>query len=133
MKYLLDTDICIYLLKKKQAKLIEKIASISCGEIGITSVTFAEFHYGVQKSRYQHQNLLALTNFIAPFAIVDFDANAAIEYAVIRADLECKGKKIGYNDLLIASIAKSSRLTLVTNNTREFKRVANLRVENWVH
>ena len=133
MRFLLDTDICIYLVKNRHARLLDKISHTAIGEIGISSITIAELQYGVQKSKQQHKNLLALTNYISPFGIVDFDVKAAIEYGIIRADLERKGKLIGHYDMLIAAVARSLELTVVTNNTREFKRVTELNVENWVH
>lgn len=133
MKYLLDTDICIFLIKNKHTTLLKKIQKIPFGEIGLSSITIAELCYGVEKSHQKSTNRVALTQFITPFAFIDFDASAAIEYGRIRTDLERQGKIIGPNDLLIAAQAVRHNMTLVTNNTKEFKRVKRLSLENWLH
>lgn len=132
MKYMLDTNICIYLIKRKPPQVLAKFQTHSVGDIGISSITVAELQYGVAKSQQQQQNQTALDLFLAPLEIVDFDPAAARQYGQIRAELEQSGTPIGAYDLLIAGHARSLRVTLVTNNTREFTHVPDLKVENWV-
>lgn len=132
MKYLLDTNIVAYIIKRKPAEVFHKLSTVSWDEISISSIVVAELWYGVAKSQHKERNNAALENFLAPFTILDFDTSAAEQYALIRADLEEKGTIIGANDLLIAAHALSQDLVLVTNNVREFERVENLRIENWV-
>ena len=132
MKYLLDTNICIYVIKKQPAKVIEKIQSEPMEDICISTITLAELEHGVAKSAHRERNRLALLEFLTPFRILDFDQGAAQHYGHIRSDLESRGIVIGPMDLLIAAHAQSKNLTLVTNNLREFKRIRNLEMENWV-
>lgn len=131
MEYLLDTNICIYIIKKKPTIVFDKFREISIGSIGISTITLAELHYGIMKSSNPQKNKEAFERFILPLEIVDFDFQATIEYGKIRAELERKGSIIGPLDTLIASHAKSLDLILVTNNEREFKRIPDLRIENW--
>lgn len=131
MKYLLDTDICIYLIKEKPHSLVKKFQKIKMGEIGISVITQAELEYGVQKSQFQHRNKIALAEFLAPLEMCAFEEDAAQEYGKIRAHLERKGTPIGSFDLLIAAQAKAKKCILVTNNEREFKRIPDLKIENW--
>ncbi len=130
MKYLLDTNICIYIIKEKPIEVVNKFISIDFGEIGISSITLAELEYGVSKSKFPVKNLENLRKFILPLEILDFGLKAAVEYGKIRAALESIGKPIGALDTLIASHAKSEQLILVTNNSKEFLRVEGLSVEN---
>jgi len=132
MKFLLDTNICIYIIKKKPPEVLEQFKKYTFTDIGISSITAAELEYGVQKSKYTDKNKEALEEFLLPLLIVDFDYNAAIVYGKIRSDLEVRGIPMGPLDNLIAAHALSMGLTLVTNNTREFSRVPNLNVVNWV-
>lgn len=132
MKYLLDTNICIYIIKQKPIEVFAKFQSLEIGSIGISSITLAELQYGVRKSAKVEKNLEALEKFISPMEIFDFDQEATHTYGIIRADLESRGLSIGPLDTLIAAHALSRNLTLVTNNEREFKRVNGLTVENWV-
>lgn len=132
MKYLLDTNICIYIIKKKPINILNKFKSLSIGDIGISSVTLAELSYGVEKSQYKNQNKEALNEFALPLEILHFDEKAAFHYGIIRANLEKKGIVIGAMDMMIAAHAQSMDLTLVTNNGREFTRVKDLSIENWV-
>ena len=129
---MLDTNICIYLIKKKPARVLEKLKEFNIGDFSISSVTLAELEYGVKKSKFEAQNRVALTNFLAPFEILPFGQSAAIEYGKIRANLEKRGQIIGAYDLMIGAHARAEKLTLVTNNIKEFKRVTDLQVENWV-
>ncbi|MEA3447470.1 MAG: type II toxin-antitoxin system VapC family toxin [Bacteroidota bacterium] len=131
MEYLLDTNICIYIIKKRPYKVLERFDDLSLGSIGISSITLAELHYGVMKSSKPTKNQEALNKFLTPLAVVDFDYFATLEYGKIRADLEKKGTPIGPLDTLIASHARSLNLILVTNNEKEFERISNLQIENW--
>ena len=132
MGYLLDTNICIYIIKKKPESVFKRLSQIPLGEIGISSLTVAELDYGARKSANTEKNLSALNQFLIPFEIFNFDYNATIEYGKIRSSLEKKGTPIGPIDTLIAAHAKSLNYTLVTNNEQEFRRVQGLEVENWV-
>lgn len=132
MRYLLDTNICIYLIRRRPVQVRERFERCAVGDIGLSTVTLAELQYGVAKSEFPARNQEALEAFILPLAIVPFEAAAAVAYGPVRADLERQGTPIGAMDFLIAAHALSLRVTLVTNNTREFGRVEGLRVENWV-
>ncbi|MGX5855416.1 type II toxin-antitoxin system tRNA(fMet)-specific endonuclease VapC [Dyadobacter jiangsuensis] len=132
MKYLLDTNIVAYIIKKRPVEVLHKLQSLDWTEIAISSIVVAELWYGVEKSQLKEQNKVALEAFLRPFIILDFDARAAEAYASIRADLESKGKIIGANDLLISAHALSHGLILVTNNVKEFERVGGLQIENWI-
>ncbi|WP_036485330.1 type II toxin-antitoxin system VapC family toxin [Myxosarcina sp. GI1] len=132
MKFLLDTNICIYIIKQKPLEVLQKFNAYDLGDIGISSITVAELEFGVQKSQFPEKNRQALTQFLLPLTVVDFDPAAAAMYGMVRAILEKQGTTIGSLDTLIAAHALSLELTLVTNNTREFSRVPNLKLENWV-
>jgi tRNA(fMet)-specific endonuclease VapC len=131
MEYLLDTNICIYIIKKRPASVLKKFESLSPGDVAISSITLAELYYGIMKSSDPRKNQEALDKFLIPLEILDFEYAATIEYGKIRADLEKKGTPIGSLDMLIASHAKSLNLTLVTNNEKEFERIPDLKIENW--
>ncbi len=131
MKYMLDTNICIYIIKNKPIKIFRKFEKINPKEVCISSITSSELWYGVNKSSSFEKNAIALEEFLSPIAILEYDEVASKHYGKIRSDLESKGKIIGSMDLLIAAHALSKNLTLITNNTKEFKRVNNLKVENW--
>ncbi len=131
MTYLLDTNICIYLIKRKPASVIEKLTTLAIEEGAISSITIAELQYGVYKSQHPQRNRTALLEFLFPFAVLDFDQDAAREYGVLRTQLELQGTPIGAMDMLIAAHARSQSLVIVTNNVREFQRVEDLTVENW--
>lgn len=131
-KVMLDTNICIYLIKNKPTEVKEKFNLYEVGEICISSISVSELYYGVRKSQMVERNLQALALFLAPLNIVDYDEKAAIEYGKIRSALESSGKTIGSLDMLIAAHAKSMGVTLVTNNSKEFERVHGLKLENWV-
>ena len=132
MKHLLDTNICIYLIKKKPVTIINRFNEHSIGDIGVSSITVAELFFGVQKSQHRKQNQAALMQFMSPLEIAEFNTDAAFKYGQIRAELESKGTPIGSLDTLIAGHALSLGVTLVTNNEREFSRVSGLNIENWV-
>jgi len=131
MNYLLDTNICIYIINRKPAAVLKRVQSKRPGQIAISTITIAELEYGVVRSRYPDRNRIALLEFLFPFTILDFDQKASMEYGQIRALLETKGKPVGPMDLLLAAQAKSHRLILVTNNGKEFQRIDALRIENW--
>ena len=132
MRYMLDTNICIYLIKHKPPQVFEKLQEHNPDEICISAITYAELVHGVEKSKAVERNRLALTILLSNIEILDFDMNAAEEYGRIRADLEKKGTPIGPLDMMIAGHAKSLGYTVVTNNVGEFKRVEGLQYENWV-
>ena len=132
MRYMLDTNICIYLIKHKPLQVFEKLQEHNPDEICISAVTYAELVHGVEKSKAVERNRLALTILLSNIEILDFDMNAAEEYGRIIADLEKKGTPIGPLDMMIAGHAKSLGYTIVTNNVGEFKRVEGLQYENWV-
>ena len=136
MNYLLDTNICIYIIKKSPEKVIKKLESIpndkGKNEIYLSSVTVSELYYGVEKSSQLEKNLEALKGFLTPFQIINFDHESAEVFGRVRSDLERRGTVIGPYDLQIASIAIAHDLVLVTNNIKEFKRVDGLNLEKWV-
>ncbi len=131
MKYLLDTNICIYIIREKPSSVLNKFSKVNVGEVYISSITLAELEYGVKKSKFPKKNQIALLDFLTPIQILPFDQRGAIEYGTIRANLEKIGNIIGSYDLLIAAHAKSENLILVTNNVREFNRISGLQIENW--
>ncbi|MBC8074785.1 MAG: type II toxin-antitoxin system VapC family toxin [Chloroflexales bacterium] len=132
MIYMFDTNLCVYIIRKKPASVLRKLATYAPGHIGLSAITIAELQYGVDKSQHQAQNQQALAQFLLPFVIVEFGYDAAVAYGGIRATLERAGTPIGGLDTLIAAHALSLDLALVTNNTREFARVPGLRLEDWV-
>ena len=132
MKFLLDTNICIYIIKQKPLEVFHKFNTYQVGDIGISSITVAELEFGVQKSQYPAKNQQALAQFLLPLEIVNFDHAAATIYGDIRARLEKQGTPIGSLDTLIAAHALSLQVILITNNIKEFSRVPNLKSENWV-
>jgi tRNA(fMet)-specific endonuclease VapC len=132
MGYLLDTNICIYIIKKKPESVLKRLREISLGEIGLSAITVAELQYGARKSSNPEKNLTAFQQFLLAFDIFPFDNNASAEYGKVRGMLEANGTPIGPLDTLIAAHAKRLNYTLVTNNEREFRRVVGLEVENWV-
>ena len=131
MKYMLDTNICIYLIKQKPEKVLRHFKDHLIGDIGISSITLAELRFGVEKSQQVQNNRQALEEFILPLEIADFDEKAAMIYGEVRAALEKAGTPVGSMDMLIGAHALSLDLTLVTNNVREFKQIKNLKVVDW--
>ena len=132
MNYLLDTNICIYIINKKPASVIKRIQTKQPEQIAISTITQAELEYGIARSRNVDQNRIALLEFLFPFLIIDFDQMAAVQYGLIRASLESRGKPIGSMDMLLAAQARSRDFILVTNNEKEFRRIEGLKLENWV-
>ena len=132
MKYLLDTNICIALIRQRPAGLLQRLTALEPGEVGLSSITLAELIYVADKSSQTEQNLAALEQFLLPLELVNFDESAATVYGQIRAGLEREGKIIGSMDMLIAAHALSLNTILVTNNTKEFGRVSGLLLEDWI-
>ena len=131
MKFMLDTNICIFLIKKKPENVFKKLMDVMEEGIAISIITLAELEHGVALSAYPEKNSNALTQFLAIMNVLPFDEKSASQYGMIRADLQRKGTLIGQMDMLIAAHAKAHRLTIVTNNVREFMRVEGLIVEDW--
>lgn len=131
MKVMLDTNICIYIIKQQPPTVLERFMEYQVGDIGLSSITLSELRYGVAKSLHREKNAEALNEFIIPLEIAAYDEAAALAYGDIRATLEKAGTPIGSMDMLIAAHAMSQGLTLVTNNTREFSRVAGLNLADW--
>lgn len=129
--FMLDTNICIYIIKKKPEQVLRRLKNARISDIGVSSITLSELEYGAAKSSRPDQNRIALAEFLAPLEILSYDDMAAQEYGKIRAYLERHGTPIGPMDMLIAAHALSLNSTLVTNNEREFSRVAPLKIENW--
>ena len=131
MNLMLDTNVCIYLIKEHPPSVVERFASHAVGDIGISVITLAELEYGVSKSSRPAKNREALDQFISPLEVSSFDRQATVAYGKLRATLEKKGQSIGSMDLLIAAHALSLGVRLITHNIREFGGVPGLRVEDW--
>ena len=131
MRYMLDTNICIYAIKHKPEKVFQKLQTVDPQDVCVSSVTYAELVHGVEKSATVEKNRLALSMLLANIEILDFDVDAADCYGKIRAVLEKKGTPIGPLDMMIAGHAMSMGYTVVTNNVKEFSRVPDLKIENW--
>ena len=133
MKYLLDTNICIYIINEKPKKVLKKFEQYPVHEFGISSITHAELQYGVKKSKNKNTNQTALDEFLLPLTILPFHGKRLVAcYGEIRVLLESKGRTIGPLDMLIAAHALSLDLTIISNNIKEFERIPNLKCENWV-
>jgi tRNA(fMet)-specific endonuclease VapC len=132
MLFMLDTNICIYIIKNHPSAVIDKMKQFAPPDLVISSITICELEYGVSKSVNPEKNRQSLAKFLTPFEIASFHEGAASHCGEIRTHLERIGKTIGAMDMLIAAHARSLSLTLVTNNLKEFERVPGLRVENWV-
>jgi tRNA(fMet)-specific endonuclease VapC len=128
---LLDTGICIYAINRKRPEVLARVRDYRIGEVGISSITYAELRFGVENSDRVEENMDRLERFLLPLEIVPFDADAGRQYGRVRTELKRAGCPIGANDLLIAAHALNLDATLVTNNIREFARVGGLRVEQW--
>ncbi|MCL4462828.1 MAG: type II toxin-antitoxin system VapC family toxin [Firmicutes bacterium] len=132
MKYMLDTNICVYLIKEKPENVLINLHSNMGDGVSISAITFAELIHGVEASAYPEKNTLALNQFLSIVDILPFDDEAATEYGKICATLRRQGTPIGVMDMLIAAHAKAKGLIIVTNNVREFERIEGLVLENWV-
>ena len=133
MKYMLDTNICIYLIKKKPQAVIERLEQTDISQVCISSITLSELEYGVSKSMRPVQNKMVLFEFLTPVEVAYYNDVAAQKYGALRALLEKRGAPIGSMDTLIAAHALSLESILVTNNEREFGRIPELKVENWAN
>ena len=132
MRYMLDSNICIYIINRKPQPVLSKLNDKRHEGLAISAITLAELEHGISLSEHQEKNRNSLSQFLAIIDVLDFDVDAAHTYGDIRASLQRKGQLIGPLDLLIAAHAKSKGLILVTNNTDEFSRVDGLSLENWV-
>ncbi|RKX91262.1 MAG: VapC toxin family PIN domain ribonuclease [Spirochaetes bacterium] len=130
--FLIDTNICIYIMNNHPPQVIRKFREIGAGNIFISSITISELQYGVFKSNQIEKNTKRLEEFLRPFELISYGEKASVFYGEIRSYLEREGKTIGPLDMLIAAHAISEKLILITNNEKEFKRVKFLKVENWV-
>ena len=131
LKYLLDTNIVIYVLKRRPKEVLE-IFNTNASRMAVSSITLSELIYGAEKSPNVDKNLEAIEEFVSHLDVLPYDAKASQHYGQVKVALEKKGEIIGENDIHIAAHAISQGLILVTNNLREFKRVPNLAIENWV-
>lgn len=129
---MLDTNICVEIIRRRPAAVLERLQSHAVGDVGISVVTLAELEFGVSNSRDPRRNREALARFILPLEVAPFDREVTVPYGRVRAALEKRGSSIGAMDLLIAAHALSLGVRLATNNEREFRRVPGLRVENWL-
>jgi len=132
VKYMLDTNICIYIIKRKPQAVVERFLRTEISQIGISSITLSELMYGASKSSKPKQNQMALMQFMAPLEILPYSDDAAQYYGDLRVHLERQGTPIGSLDMLIAAHALSAACTLITNNENELIRIPNLTIENWV-
>lgn len=132
MKYLLDTNICIEMIRRRSVAAVERCQAHSGDGIGLSAITYSELEFGCAKSSNPAKNRLALEKFLSPLELLDFPAAAGHDYARLRLHLEKRGQIIGPNELLIAAHCLHLKSALVTNNEREFRRVPGLRVVNWL-
>ncbi len=132
IRYLLDTNICIYIQRRKPGEVLARFKMLKPGEAAISVITWGELLYGAEKSRHREKALQVLEEFSTFIPVLPVPENAGKTYGIIRASLESKGKTIGNNDLWIAAHARAAALTIVTNNEREFQRIPGLKVQNWV-
>ena len=131
MHYLLDSDICIYIARRKPPSVLARLRRSRPGDIGMSVITYLELVYGACKSQRREENLKRIEELELFIPVLGLDANVGRHYGQLRTELELKGLSIGAYDLLIAAHALSLGLTLVTNNVREFSRISELRLENW--
>lgn len=132
MQYLLDTNMCIYIIKKKPLSVLRKFEQLEVGQVGMSLITYGELLYGAKKSAYSEKSFAILQELTRSIPPLPMPINAAKYYGEIRSKLEQQGKIIGGNDLWIASHALASELALVTNNEKEFSRISHLKIENWI-
>jgi len=131
-RYLLDTNICIYIQRQKPGEVLARFQKLKPGDAAISVITWGELLYGAEKSRQRKKALQLLEEFKTLIPVLPMPENTGKTYGAIRASLESKGRPIGNNDLWIAAHAKAEGLTIVTNNEREFQHVPGLKVQNWV-
>lgn len=130
--YLLETNICIYIINNSPKQVVERIKSLKPHQVKLSSISIAEMEYGASKSKNRESNCQALIHFASAFDIIEFNDSDAEVYGLIRAELEKRGQIIGPYDMQIAAQSISRDLILVTNNTSEFSRISNIKLENWV-
>lgn len=130
LRYMLDTDICIYIIKRRPPELRERFDRLA-EELSISTITLAELYYGAEKSSQQTANRRVVADFASRLEVLQFSIDAAIHYGQVRAELERTGRPCGPHDMMIGAHARSEGLTLVTNNVREFGRMPGVHVENW--
>ena len=130
--YMLDTNICIYIIKKKSKNILQQLKKNKEDGLYISTITLAELEFGIENSLYKEKNRIALLEFLTIIKIVAFDESATKEYGIIKKQLKNENCLIGPLDMLIGAHAKSLEITLVTNNVKGFKRIKQLKVENWV-
>ncbi|MCM2285543.1 MAG: type II toxin-antitoxin system VapC family toxin [Desulfobacula sp.] len=131
IQYMLDTDICSYIIREKPLKVFERFEALDMDQLCISVVTYAELIYGVEHSSSKKMNRSIVEDFVNHLQVIEWDISAAEQYGKIRAFLQAKGDIIGAMDMMIAAHAVSRKMTLVTNNEKHFKRVPKLNVENW--
>ena len=132
LRYLLDTNICIYISKQKPINVLKRFEKMKPGEAGMSIITYGELMYGAEKSQHPKKTKEALSDLVYLIPSLPLADEAGVCYAHIRASLEKQGKPIGNNDLWIASHAQALGVILVTNNVKEFSRVQHLKIENWI-
>lgn len=130
-KYLLDTDICSYIIKKRPREVLERFKAVSPMQLGISVITLAELLYGVEHSSSKTINLPIIENFVSHLQVLPWESEAAVHYSKLRVLLEQQGTPIGNMDLMIAAHALSLGRIVVTNNLRHFEKVPHLQIENW--
>jgi tRNA(fMet)-specific endonuclease VapC len=130
-RYMLDTDTCSYIMRRSPDAVVKRLAKVPVDDVCISVITKSELLFGVEVSPKRRQDEAALDAFLRYLEVLDFPDKASSHYAKIRADLKSRGAMIGASDLLIAAHARSLGLTLITNNTKEFRRVRGLSIENW--
>ena len=131
IRYMLDTDICSYIMREKPIQVFERFDTIEMDQFCISIITYAEFIFGIQKSANPEKHQSVVEKFIPHVDILSWDQAAAEHYGQIRAELEAQGMTIGNMDMMIAAHARSQGIVLVTNNERHFQRVSDLAIENW--
>lgn len=131
MIFMLDTDICSYIIRERPLKVLERFSAVEMNQLCISVVTYAELIYGVEHSSSKKTNRSIVDDFVRHLDIIPWDKDAAEHYGNIRASLQTKGNVIGAMDMMIAAHARSKKFTLVTNNEKHFSRVSSLKVENW--
>jgi len=132
MNYLLDTNICVAIIRRKPKQVLDRLTRQTLGTVAVSAITVAELAHGVTKSAHVEQNRAALEQFLLPLDVLDFDQDAAAAYGTIRTLLERQGPPIGSMDLLIGAHALSASRILVTHNTDEFARIPGLTLEDWL-
>jgi len=130
--YLLDTNICIYIINKRPPEVFERFRRIKLTQLHIPTIVISELYYGIEKNQSHKRNITFLENFIAPLSVTGFSIEAAKQAAIIRSQLRKLGTPIGTYDIQIAAVAMAEDMVLLTNNTKEFERIKGLKLENWV-